>query len=111
MRMCRNPHVLQLCASFVVDTDLWIITPLMDKGSPHFLPFVAWFTQIYAPFVRLKLLCAADTEAPSHYFRERRLAGKELHLVPPAVCGDWNFHPAIVNIRRISLQPSCNSLY
>lgn len=33
MRLCRNEHVMPLYTSFVVDCDLWLVTPLMDKGA------------------------------------------------------------------------------
>jgi hypothetical protein len=33
MRMCRHPNVLSLYASFVVDSELWIVMPLMNKGA------------------------------------------------------------------------------
>ena len=71
MRMCRNEHVLPLCASFVVDYDLWLITPLMDKGARRCsrcavmslwpLPFIRVRTR------RFRVLRAADAQAPASY--------------------------------------------
>lgn len=35
MALCRHDNVLALLACFVCDTELWLVMPLMDKGSCH----------------------------------------------------------------------------
>ena len=33
MRLCRHPNVLSLFCCFTAGDELWLVTPLMDKGS------------------------------------------------------------------------------
>lgn len=84
MRMCRNEHVLPLCASFVVDYDLWLVTPLMDKGAlcrPAPSP-AARHCLLMFPFcvycARLRVLRHANSEGAARHRRQRRAAGELL---------------------------------
>lgn len=37
MRLSRHPNIMELHCSFVVGADLWLVMPLMDKGSCFFI--------------------------------------------------------------------------
>jgi len=37
MKLARHANVLELLCSFVVDADLWLVMPLMDKGSCYYI--------------------------------------------------------------------------
>jgi serine/threonine-protein kinase OSR1/STK39 len=37
MKLARHINVLELLCSFVVDADLWLVMPLMDKGSCYYI--------------------------------------------------------------------------